>query len=431
MNNFGHVIKLERIRRNMKQISLAQGICTPSYLSKIENNSIVPSQEVVDLLLQRLELSITQNKSLDDEAYLSQIREIYFNAVMNKNRELVAKQLLEINNERYMFSDSTNYYTFQLMILRLTLIAQDVRNDTSELIMALSELSGNFNDYQMFMFNCSVGSYYSFMLDFNSTLQAYERAISYYKIVNIEKWEEADFNYLLGHCYLTQQRWVISIEYIQQALEFFQGGFYNTRVVECYLLLAIAQDNSYQIEEAYENLLLAQKIVKQLNLVEHFPTIKQNLGNSASKRGLPDQAIQYYIESLNSINDDEEKLLPIYSLVKEFSKEKNSEQVIYWASKGLALIDAAINQNQSHKTFGHHLHVYLTRETNSSLFEKSAIEAYNFFKEIKDYRHSQKYAQLLGNFYYENKKYKNAAKYFVLANEAMFHKHKVLVWEDL
>ncbi|MGB2992656.1 MAG: helix-turn-helix transcriptional regulator, partial [Paenisporosarcina sp.] len=121
MNNFGHVIKLERIRNNMKQITLAQGICTPSYLSKIENNSIVPSQEVIDLLLNRLELSITQNKNLDDESYLKHIKEIYFNAVMNKDRELVAQQLKEINNERYMFSDSTNYYTYQLMVLRLTL----------------------------------------------------------------------------------------------------------------------------------------------------------------------------------------------------------------------------------------------------------------------------------------------------------------------
>ena len=241
MNNFGHVIKLERIRRNMKQITLAQGVCTPSYLSKIENNSIIPSQEVIDLLLNRLELSITQNKNLDDESYLAHIREIYFNAIMNKDRELVAQQLKKINNERYLFSDSSNYYTYQLMVLRLTLIVQDIQNDTNELIMALSELSSNFNDYQMFLFHSNVGSYYSFMLDYNSTLQAYEKAIEYFKRINIEKWEEADFHYLLGHCYLTQQRWVISIEYIQKSLSFSKVDFINSRVVECYLILAIAQ----------------------------------------------------------------------------------------------------------------------------------------------------------------------------------------------
>ena len=429
MNNFGHVIKLERIRRNMKQITLAQGICTPSYLSKIENNSIVPSQEVVDLLLNRLELSITQNENLDDESYLAHIREIYFNAIMNKDRELVAQQLKEINNERYLFSDSSNYYTYQLMVLRLTLIVQDIQNDTSELIMALSELSSNFNDYQMFLFHSNVGSYYSFMLDYTSTLQAYEKAIEYSKRINIEKWEEADFQYLLGHCYLTQQRWVISIEYSQKSLEFFKSGFYNSRVVECYLILSIAQDHSYQFEEAYQNLLLAQKIASQLNLVQHFPIIKQNLGSSATRKGNSDAAIQYYLESLDAREDYVEKLLPIYSLVKEYSKLKNSEEIIKWATLGLSLINDS--SNATTQTFSHHLNIYLAREKDPDLFEKVTIEAYNYFKEINDYRHAEKYSLLLGNFYQDLNKYKNAAKYFTYTNENMFKKQKISNWEDL
>ena len=65
------------------------------------------------------------------------------------------------------------------------------------------------------------------------------------------------------------------------------------------------------------------------------------------------------------------------------------------------------------------------------LFEKETIDAFNFFKEIKDYRHSQKYALLLGNYYYENHKYKNAAKYFALSNENMFKKQNISDWEDL
>lgn len=429
MNNFGHVIKLERIRRNMKQITLAQGVCTPSYLSKIENNSIIPSQEVIDLLLNRLELSITQNKNLDDDSYLAHIREIYFNAIMNKDRELVAQQLKKINNERYLFSDPSNYYTYQLMVLRLTLIVQDIQKDTSELIMALSELSSNFNDYQMFLFHSNVGCYYSFMLDYNSTLQAYEKAIKYFKRINIEKWEEADFQYLLGHCYLTQQRWVISIEYVQNSLEFFKSGFYNSRVVECYLILAIAKDESYQHEEAYEYLLLAKKIAYQLNLKEHFPIITQNLGNTASVRGFSEKAIEYFIESIAVRAGNEEKLPTIYSLVKEYSKLKNSNEIIKWAEKGLSLINE--NQNLGNQIYEYHLKVYLAKETDPIFFEKVTIDAFNFFKEIKDYRNAQKYSLLLGNFYQELNKYKNAAKYFAYSNENMFKKQKISFWEDL
>lgn len=428
MNSYGHVIKFERIRQNIKQVQLSKDICTPSYLSKIENNSIVPSQEVVNLLLERLELD-SQDQNLDDESYIKKIREIYYNAVMHKDRELAAIQLKEINAKRYLIKDPSNYYTLQLMVLRLTLIAQDIRNDTRATIKVISEISGNFNEYQLFLFHSNLGNYYSFMLDNNSTLHAFEKAIFYSKKANIEKWEEADFHYVLGHCYLFQQSWVISIEYIQKALEYFIGGFYNTRTIECYLVLAIAQDASYQFEEAYDNLILAQKIATELNLTNHFPIIKQNLGSSSTKRGHSHEAIQYYIESLESRDENEEKLFPIYSLVKEYSKLKNSAEVQKWATLGLSLINE--NQNLTLQTFTHHLKVYLTRETDPFLFEKATINAYNFFKDIKDYRHSAKYALLLGNFYHANNKYKNAVKYFILSNEIMFKNHKIQYWEDL
>lgn len=66
MHYQGQLIYRERIRRNWSQEGLCKGICTISYLSKIENGKTVPSQEILNLLLQRLEL--TCNSSLEEEA---------------------------------------------------------------------------------------------------------------------------------------------------------------------------------------------------------------------------------------------------------------------------------------------------------------------------------------------------------------------------
>ncbi|MGL6031822.1 MAG: helix-turn-helix domain-containing protein [Kurthia gibsonii] len=41
----GHIIRKERLNQNMKQSYLAKDICSPSYLSKIENNSTQPSRD--------------------------------------------------------------------------------------------------------------------------------------------------------------------------------------------------------------------------------------------------------------------------------------------------------------------------------------------------------------------------------------------------
>lgn len=47
----GKIIKIERQRKNIRQDELAIGICSPSYLSKIETGSAFPSEEILKLFL--------------------------------------------------------------------------------------------------------------------------------------------------------------------------------------------------------------------------------------------------------------------------------------------------------------------------------------------------------------------------------------------
>ena len=52
----GLLIRQARLRRDWSQDGLCLGICTPSYLSKIEQGKAEPSPEVTELLLRRLGL---------------------------------------------------------------------------------------------------------------------------------------------------------------------------------------------------------------------------------------------------------------------------------------------------------------------------------------------------------------------------------------
>lgn len=60
MNYQGYIIYRERLRRNWSQSGLCKGICTVSYLSKIETGKAEPSEEVLRLLLERLGLKSEQ-----------------------------------------------------------------------------------------------------------------------------------------------------------------------------------------------------------------------------------------------------------------------------------------------------------------------------------------------------------------------------------
>lgn len=77
MSSIGHIIKSERIDQSMKQTTLAKGICSTSYLSKIENSLTVPSEEVVNLLLKKLDIEIDQVSSEKENKVITSLSELY------------------------------------------------------------------------------------------------------------------------------------------------------------------------------------------------------------------------------------------------------------------------------------------------------------------------------------------------------------------
>lgn len=52
----GKRLKYSRINLGMTQEKLAKGIISVSYLSKIENGKVEPTEEIIDLLTERLGL---------------------------------------------------------------------------------------------------------------------------------------------------------------------------------------------------------------------------------------------------------------------------------------------------------------------------------------------------------------------------------------
>ena len=67
----GSLIKVNRIRQNMSQQHLAQGICVPSYLSKIENGEVVPSLDIIESLFDELDI-----RYYSDSNFLRESREL-------------------------------------------------------------------------------------------------------------------------------------------------------------------------------------------------------------------------------------------------------------------------------------------------------------------------------------------------------------------
>lgn len=86
----GFLIKNERIQQNISQATLCDGICTVSYLSKIENENVVCNDEIYQLLFSALnityideeeEIKVFKNKY---EEYFSQLEHCADISLCNK-----------------------------------------------------------------------------------------------------------------------------------------------------------------------------------------------------------------------------------------------------------------------------------------------------------------------------------------------------------
>ena len=58
----GSIIKFNRINQNISQKALSKGICVPSYLSRIENGELIPSEDVISIIFNRLGLTFNDSE---------------------------------------------------------------------------------------------------------------------------------------------------------------------------------------------------------------------------------------------------------------------------------------------------------------------------------------------------------------------------------
>lgn len=109
----GFLIRKERKRLNISLEALSHGICSPSYLSKIENNTLIANDSIYDLLLEKLGMRLLDK---EEEEKLRSMLDLFFQYYMSSNQQLleVMKALLEYKDK---VSSSALFIPYQLFLL--------------------------------------------------------------------------------------------------------------------------------------------------------------------------------------------------------------------------------------------------------------------------------------------------------------------------
>lgn len=109
----GSLIKAERIRRGMGQKELAADICTVSYLSRIENEEVVPHPALTARLMEKLGY---RKLETEREAYLKSKLSELFTTFLENHRLYMTRKLTQIELEELSETDLFLYGRLALFI---------------------------------------------------------------------------------------------------------------------------------------------------------------------------------------------------------------------------------------------------------------------------------------------------------------------------
>jgi len=428
----GHLIRAERVRQKMKQTVLARGICTPSYLSKIERNLIFPSEQIVTLLFNKLDIDVNMLQENDQQTEIKFEKDLmssYKDVIIRRDQSFTKQQLDYLENQASLFENQELYYTYQLITLRFRLILGGEMEERKKEINDIEKMSKHFDPFQTYLFKVNKGLYYYTINNLKRALEHLEGCLPLLDKIMLDKWEVAEFDYILGVIYTADDRIFNSIDYIRRALEYFRDNLLMKRVLECYILIGVTQKRSEQFQEALDSYLRAEQICEEFNFHNEKEMIYHNLGSLYGTMGNSKEAISYFKKSLKYKNEKHDQLISITGLVVEYSKAKDKNLVNHWCEKGITLFLQLDDDNLS--SYYHHFKFYQSLNSEQGLSEIIAVQAIEHFKMLQDHKHVHKYSIALADLYFYNRKYKLSSIYYQKANRYGYIYGKIEKWEDL
>ncbi len=311
--NIGSIIKMNRLKQNLKQEDLADGIISTSYLSKIENGKIEPNDEVIKLLCMRLDIEI--NRQIDEET--KEICYSWFHILLTSYKPSVLKQ------EYQRISELTN--TIPDLELQILLKIHVIRfylkigktSSALEQINHLKEISTTFSGkqkYYWFKFN---GNYHSITEEDSKALQFYTMAEDLIAKNDLPDEEIADLQYVLGVTYSKLRLTSEAQSYANKALDFYRQIYNFSRCAECHLILGISYEEFKTMTKLSKIIKLAKQLAEHDNNTEIIQLTHLNLGYLYLRQGKYKTSIKHLDMIVNEKEASlEDRLLALTLLSK-------------------------------------------------------------------------------------------------------------------
>lgn len=246
--NIGAMIQFYRTKKGLTQKELASGICSISYLSKIENGTIEPKNDIAEMLFERLDVDYIEITTHDTEMINQKILLLY-KRISEDNLKSAKKILDDLKRLITPFHSIESQNLFELIHFYY-LIEEKNMKEVERRYQYISELEDKFPDEHLYYYYKIVGVYYNFRAFPNQAIDYFYKAKAILEKLSLK---DPELYYLLSISFTRMQKPAQSIHFCQIALEQFTNDLLYSRVTDCYNLLGLnyMQLGVYDIAEEY------------------------------------------------------------------------------------------------------------------------------------------------------------------------------------
>ncbi len=406
----GEKIYYHRIKKSITQGELCKGICSVSYLSKIENNKIEANLEIIELLFNRL--GITYDDKQPSRVELKKKLNSWYRKIKERKYEEAKRLKEEISYEITRIEDPTILCLFNIFTARFYILNKDLQK-AEEYLLKVEKMDKFFSDELSYYQNSFWGLLDYLKGNLEEALRLYQKAEKYSIPAKIV---EPEFVYQLSIIYSRLGKNFKSILSAHRALTEFDNNANYERSVDCHILIGISyyQIGDYDIAKDY--------LSKALNATNYLPDsiqvnsiIYYNMALVYSREKDHDNALKMLWKSIDYDNDID--LQRSYLLAKEYYGLGNVKESERWLLKGLA---DANNKPSTYFFKIKMLEMKMKNRENSNEYLLLMKEAKEFFEEKRDQINLHMCYEKLGNYYAKRFSYKDACECYLMANKIQY-----------
>jgi transcriptional regulator with XRE-family HTH domain len=402
----GEKIRYYRHKKGMTQEELCRGICSPTYLSKLENNKIEPREDILQLLCERLNISIEYLRDIQTSKYKKDLFDWY--ELIKRRDRLAAKQKYEAiealvkENEE----DDELQWLYKLFLLRYSLF---IKNEKQS-----SKLAEEVMNHEKYYHQEVIQLYYNFLGYYFYSNDFFEKALLFYTkavdLGHLNNYVDSELIYNLSMVQSKLGRYSISIINANKALEIFFEEMKINRAIDCYILLGINFSHIREYNLAEKNLLKALHHAAYHDDPFILSTIYQYLGYIESCKGNSADAIHLYENSIRTSSSI--RISTIYLLAYEY-------YLLGEHNKSMELVSKGLFASEKENEFSIKLKVLeykLKGLTDSLEYINYLKKGISFFIDKEDRVNVCFLAELIARYYQDIFQYKKACKYYALMN---------------